>query len=527
MSSDKLDKKLTDSLALCLVSLGAFCRIIMPEQFENAFGPVREDILRVADSSKRKKAVQSSRGIGKTTITRARAARAILFKEYHFIIWISKSATAAELQTENLKMSLMSNTLIRTLFGELKVAPYDGGETQFSKKSWIANGHTLVMPRGMGQQVRGLNWNGFRPDLIIFDDLEDDLLIENADNRTAWRTWFWSQPMKCMPRHHKKWEIFYIDTCKHEDSILQDLLKDPTWESCSAPIVDADVKTRDFNLMSQDEVDVEFEEHRKKGILDIFARELQCIPLSPHDMQFTPDLFQHYSETDVEISRLFNSGRCETIVIGDPAKTAKMHNAESGIIVWTVDLNTGSFYLRYAEGRHEHPDEFIQRLVDIAVQFRAPQIGIEVTGLNEYVTHPLQNKILERNLSIELIELHSKSGRGEFAGPLGQKKARVGSMLNYYRQGMIKHNIVGTKAYEVQLMAFPRPPLWDLIDPAGYITEILDTNLRFYRLADQDTTEADREELEAEYYGLTSDEDEYDPDFRLFRKGWKERACII
>ena len=99
----------------------------------------------------------------------------------------------------------------------------------FSKKAWVAF-DTLVWPRGAGQQVRGVLFKNDRPGLIIIDDLEDPKYIENKDYRDNLYEWLYADVIKAVPRigpQAKTYKIVYIDTLKHEDSVLQRLLESP------------------------------------------------------------------------------------------------------------------------------------------------------------------------------------------------------------------------------------------------------------------------------------------------------------
>ena len=99
----------------------------------------------------------------------------------------------------------------------------DSSDKVFSKKAWVAY-DSLIWPRGAGQQVRGVLFKNDRPGLIVIDDLEDPQSIENEEIRKAWYQWLYADVIKAVPRLHKNWKIVYIDTLKHEDSVLQKLL---------------------------------------------------------------------------------------------------------------------------------------------------------------------------------------------------------------------------------------------------------------------------------------------------------------
>lgn len=190
------------------------------------------------------------------------------------------------------------------------------------------------------------------------------------------------------------------------------------------------------------------------------------------------------------------------MVIVDPAKTAKSTSAETGIVCWGVNAETNAMFLRYAWGERIHPDQIYQRAFEVADRFNALIIGVESSGLGEFVMHPFRNEAIRRGKHYEIMELKAKRGRGEFSGEGGGKKGRVASLIPFYRQGLIYHNS-GTEDYELQLLGYPRSKRWDLMDAAAYITDIMDEMTLYFMSTDE---KVNPYELTDEYQDLTIDD---------------------
>tara|TARA_R110000824_G_scaffold77767_4_gene196589 strand:- start:10912 stop:12438 length:1527 start_codon:yes stop_codon:yes gene_type:complete len=496
-----LKTDLKDILANCYADSKYMAKVIFDDQFEAPFSSLHDQMFDVLDSPANKIVIAAPRGIGKTTIARMLASKAILFRDKRFVVYVSNSATSAEMQTENIKVELLANKNVRKIFGNVKHSAYDTVDEQFSKKSWVANGHTMVLPRGSGQQIRGLNWIRYRPDLFIIDDLEDTDTLNNEEIRKKRKQWFFGDLMKAVPRLHKNWKIIYIDTVKHEDSLIQELIDADDWTSIRLSICDDKYQTLADDFMPQEELDQELKQHRDRKLMDVFAMEFMSIPVSRETASFKSEYFKYYNETD----KKFTDRRqmIENVVIVDPAKTANMNNAESGIVVWGVDVETNALYLREALGEHLHPDELYTRTFELATRYRARVIGIEVTGLNEFITYPFKNEMIRQGLNFEILELKARSGKGEFSGVGGGKKGRIASLIPFYRQGLVYHNEVGIAGYESQLISFPKSKKWDIMDAAAYVVEILEMGLRYF--IPRDFIEDDYD-IEKEYDVL---EDEY------------------
>ena len=491
---------------------GVYCRTFLSDNFTVAFSSLHREFLAIVDDRKPKKKVVvcAPRGFGKTTIARGICAKSICFAEACFIVYISNSATSAELQTENLKKDLLTKE-IKEVFGDIRTRKADVINESWSKKTWIAstaNGehYTLVLPRGSGQQIRGLVWKApdgknLRPDLIVIDDLEDTETIENPDIRRKRSEWFYGDVLRGVSPMLHDWSIYYIDTLKHEDSLIMKLLEDSSWEHLHLSICDENYESLAPDFKSTEDILAEVKSYREAGLMDVFARENMGIAISKEDAIFKPDYFIYYGEGDEEFLSIRDN--LINVVIIDPAKTAKMHSAETGFVVWGIDLKANRLYLRYARGERLHPDSIFDRAFELCQQYNSRVIGIEVTGSKEFITYPLTNEIIRRGLVLEVVELNARKGQGEFSGVGGGKKMRISSLVAYYRRGAIFHEKNNCNIFESQLLAFPRGKRVDVIDAGAYITEMLDIGGRFFMPDSMD--DENPEAIEAEYTELLND----------------------
>lgn len=485
----KLTESDKDLLAECYRSTKIFSKTFFPETFYVDFDPyIHNKIFELIDSDAPRVAIAAPRGTGKTSISRAKAAKDIAYSDSFFLPWISVSETGATQQTENLKRDLATNDSIKKFFGRVKGENASDMDEAFSKKSWVAYNQTLVMPRGCGQQIRGILFGHHRPDLLIIDDLEHPDEVKSDELREQRKDWFWADLMKCISRFSKNYKIIYIDTLKHEASLLQDLLDSSDWESVRLEICDDNIETRAPNIMPQEELNTEYESHKEKGKLDIFYREYRNLPTAGEDASFQQNYFRYYYEENL------NYREIENVVIVDPAKTTKMHSAESAIVGVGINQQNGSLLVRDIVANKLHPDELYDEAIKMAIRLGARAIAVEVTSLNEFISQPLKNEMARRGLySIEFVELHARGGRHAEA-----KEKRVAALVPYYRQGLIFHNPNNCAALEAQLLSYPRSKRWDIMDALAYIVELMDIGSRYFDPPEDEIEEPDDEDVDIE-----------------------------
>jgi hypothetical protein len=124
----------------------------------------------------------------------------------------------------------------------------------------------------------------------------------------------------------------------------------------------------------------------------------------------------------------------------------------------------------------------------------AKVIGIEETGLAEFIKQPIKNEMFRRGKFFELIWLKARGGDSSERG----KSKRIRELVPYYRGGYIYHNAscANIKMLEQQLLMFPRSALWDIMDATSYIIEMLELGERYF------SPKEDNEDIEAEFKEL-------------------------
>jgi predicted phage terminase large subunit-like protein len=507
-----MDEDIKKILLNCSISTEIIAKSFFPERFSLPFSnEIHGKIFDLIDGPSQMVAIAAPRGWGKTSIVSlALSSRHILFRQTNFIVYINKSHDAASLHTENLRRELVTNRFVKSFFGHFKHRDVNNEEFDevFSKKAWVAY-NTLVWPRGAGQQVRGVLFKNDRPGLIIIDDLEDPEKITNEDIRHGWYEWLYADVIKAVPRigpQAKNWKIVYIDTLKHEDSVLQRLLDSPDWDSVRLEACDDNFKSTAPDFMSDEEVSKEWDKHVSSGLTDVFFRELRNLPISTKDSSFRVDYFKYYNIPygkpigqndipllDVEVQQNKN---IETVIILDPAKSVKIHSAETSIVGIGIDLTSARLFIRDAISEKMYPDEIYDAFFGMAIMLGAKVAGVEVTGLAEFIKQPIKNEMFRRGSFMELIWLNARGGTKVEKG----KALRIKELVPYYRGGYIYHNASCPviKQLEQQLLMFPRSALWDLMDATAYIIEMLELGERYFSPSD-DPTNIEQEYKEISY----------------------------
>ena len=502
-----IDPKVAKIIQECIRDTSKHAKFFFPDTFSAPVNAMHKQMLELIESGEQKIVIAAPRGVGKTSwMNIGLATKRIMYRQSNFLLYISQSADNAMAQTENLKRELTSNQKVRRIFGSVKAGNGElGGYTgdydeSFSKKVWTAF-ETLVLPRGRGQQVRGLLYKSKRPDYILLDDLEDPDMMDSEIYRAKLKEWFFADVMKCVSRYDKNYQFIYIDTLKHEDSLLQMLLDSPDWTGLRMEACDDNLNPTAPDYMTKVELEAEYESHRQKGLLDVFFREFRNMPISTADPVFPPECFQHVRErgdhweivveselmagqwVPLEGEKPINKADLFMVVICDPAKTVKLHSDDTAVVALGVHRTDRRVLVCEVRAGKYYPEEMYDHMFDMVRYHNARILAIEVTSLHEFISQPIENEMRVRGCFAQYVELNAK----------GKKAERVSHLAPYYKQGYMYHAIGHHQKLESQLLSFPRPKLWDVADATAYIVKLMDTLDVYFDPVDDFSDDPDKE----------------------------------
>ena len=438
-------------------------------RFHRSFSNQHQKFFEVWDDPTVKKIlVVAHRGWGKTSIfTYAAPAQAILFDKYKFIAPCSATSTLAVMQSENLKREMRQNLQIRGLIGDIKE-----GSEEFTKDGWVTSGGHLILPRGIGQQVRGVLHGNHRLQLAVCDDLETKDGVRSIVQRQHTEEWFYTDLSLAVDRGGDDWRIVVVGTILGDYALIQQLREDPTWVVIEMPLCEDDGHFRSNwpAFMSDDQVKELKHEFEMKGRLDEFYMEYMNISVPPESAVFKQEMFQYYDEGEEDLSNDKDMQRC---VIVDPAKTVNVTSNFTAIVGLAVDVKKRRIYVRDVINERLKPDEICTKAITMAKRLNCTTIGYEVTSLNEFIVQPMNNQAQVEGFHGQLIELKPKRGSGDFSHHKKGKDARIAMLAPFYRLGQVFHNKVACQELEYQLLRFDKGKYDDVADALAYVIQMM------------------------------------------------------
>lgn len=163
-------------IELCAVDNELFGQVFFPRAFRNESPPFHQEMDELLDSQDRYVCEQVFRGAAKTTKFRVYMAKRISYGLSRTILLVSKSQGHSTKTLTWIRNAVEKNTKWAQTFKLTKGAKWNDEELEIVHG---IEGHTIfVVGIGITGSARGINFEDYRPDLILVDDVVDE---ENAN----------------------------------------------------------------------------------------------------------------------------------------------------------------------------------------------------------------------------------------------------------------------------------------------------------------------------------------------------------
>ncbi len=499
------DESLVKELVKGYLSLEYFAKLIVPGWVDGPMIRQRKEVLaKIHRTDVPYAGVVGFRGLLKTTALRLEVLHGACYRTMRFPIIISKTEDFAIASTDAIRMELMTNPRIRTLFGNMKPQAYMGMNPTFSSQAfYLADEATnepylYCTPRGAEQQINGALINignhTYRPDFIGGDDSEDRILVHNEQNRIRFWEWLYGAVLPCVsnarpsngrwkrpkddPFWRPPWRIWWSDTIKHEDSCMQRLVTDPNWDISVYPKaekVDEDPETGKFrwnslcpDLVTTEQMVEEINRYESQGMLNQWAKENLCVANISTRGRWQEKYFKYYAESSKSLSNTASVGK---FIICDPARTVSVDSCFSAALAIGWDIKGAKIYVRRELCAKLEEGALMDALFDMAIETNTRIFAIEVTG-NEGFIKRMKMRAQNRGVAFRYCEIKAKAIPGDWGavGDAARKVALGAQALPLYQNGYVEHSDqVRGGMLERCERAYPDCKYWDPLDCMGYV----------------------------------------------------------
>lgn len=402
------------------------------------------------------------RGGAKSTSTELACVLLAARKTRKYGLYVCESQDQADDHVSNVAALLELDTTARA-FPELAgraVGKY-GNVKGWRRNRLMTQSGFILDALGLDSASRGVKIENQRPDLLVFDDIDNE-----QDSQTATEKKIKTLTQALLPAGSSDVGVLMCQNLVHQDSIFARLadgranfLAERIVSGPIPAIQNLSFENREGKFVitggeptwSGQNVDRCQEMINDMGI-SAFLSECQ------HDTDAPPGgMFDHLDFNHLSSEKVPDLVR--TCVWVDPAVTDNDQSDAMGIQVAGIDTK-GTIYMLWSWEQRSTPLSALQTALRKAVEYGCDTVGIETDQGGE----TWGSVFREAASSLEIEPRDVPRLRYAKAGSIGPKTHRASMMLTDYEKGRIVH-VLGTHAtLERALRRFPRTKPFDLVD---------------------------------------------------------------
>jgi len=422
------------------------------------------------------------RGFAKSTLAaKVYPLWCALFKKSKDICIISASEALAVEHMRYIKMAVEMSPMVKAFFGDLISPKWTENHIILNHKDGsIVN----VRAKGAGGQIRG-----FRPDLIILDDIETDDSVASEEQRKKLKSWLFKACINTMLPGGK---MVVAGTLIHYLSVLADLYNTPNkWEKKKYTAYVDGVQEVGHELWPEARPH-EWLEGRKSEIGSrAFAAEFMNDPRADETAPIKEEYLRYWDELPKQLS---------LVIAVDPAYSEDVKADYKVASLVGIDEGHNRYLLEYHRS-HAPTGEFQDAILNMweRNKLKVTSVGVPKSGGDREFYSALMSRAEERNLYPPFVELKNTFVTSTGA-KVRNKEARIAASI----QGLFEKGkyYIHESHFEArdELLSIGSSRWDDLVDSMSYAEQILSPS--FYPSED-DNEQWDKIPLEmAGSYGI-------------------------
>lgn len=356
-----------------------------------------------------------------------------LYKKKTDIFIVSSTISLSKELLRKIRIELEENEKILSDFGDMK-------SDKWTEEMLVLKNNVVIRAKGRGFQIRG-----FRPDMIVCDDLEDEEVIYSKEQRDKLEEWFFRT---LLPALKPDQALIYVGTNLHQFSLIGKLFKKEEFVGKKwAALTDGksiweDMWTTERLLAMKKEI----------GIY-AFESEYQNNPISREEQPIK----QHYLENVVIKGK--RDVRCMAI---DPAASVKEKSDYRAFVI--MDRTEDGFKEVYSERGKWGLEEQIERVIGLYETYKPDRVVIESVAFQKVYKDVLTEKARARKIYIPVSEAELGVSTTGDKRPR-DKFTRLISVSHLFEQRLVE--IVNPEMKD-ELLSFPTGEHDDMVDACVY-----------------------------------------------------------
>lgn len=404
---------------LCAVDSELYATTFFAKTFRKKSPSFARELWKpLEDPSKRLVNLICFRGSSKTTRLRTFASKRIAYGTSRTIFYLGASQNDAIRNIQWLRLQVERNKLWSETYGLVPGRKWEETQIEIEHKVF---GHTIwVLASGITGSIRGVNFDDYRPDLIVVDDPQTDEMAATQEQREKISDLVLGAVKNSLAptSDEPNAKLAMAITPQHPDDISQQALVDTQWNNYVFPCwtketmdlpVDEQISSWP-EWFSTEALREDKKAAMKRNRLSIFTREMECRLISPELSQFQP--------TWLNVREHPNSGPrgCFAVLAIDPVPPPSDLEMAKGLVgkdweahyVW--GRHNGNYHLLdFARNRGHQPSWSVATALALAHKWRVARIVVEAVAYQRTLKWLIEEEMKRRGVFFSIVPVVDKT----------------------------------------------------------------------------------------------------------------------
>lgn len=428
-------------VTLCAADTQLYCRTFFPQAFREKSPPFHREIDELLESRRhRHVGIEVFRGGAKTTKLRAYTSKRIAYGISRTILFVSDSQSHSMKSLQWLRKAVEHNVRWRSIYGLSRGKKWTDELIEIQHNGF---GHTVtVVALGITGQVRGVNIDDYRPDLIVVDDPCNEENTGTPEQRKKTNDLFFGALEKSLtpPTECPDAKMVLLQTSLNREDLINSCHLDTTWHTKKYGCFDENGASRWPTRFPTDFLLAEKQSHANRGNLLLWLREMECMLADEETADFKEDWLRYWDEQDIEPGMV-------TYLAIDPVPPPSDVQIARGLerkdeeVISVIGVKDGEYFLLEEAASKDHTPEWTVanffRLLDKWKPIKARVEGVAYQRTLKWI---LERAMAERKRFVQVdavTDTRKKRHRilQAFSGIASQKRFFIHrSMLTFKEQ---------------------------------------------------------------------------------------------
>lgn len=449
-----------------IVKLGAadtifFGRAFFPKTFKQATPEFHRSIIETVEpTANRFVGIKVYRDGAKTTLLRVVTAKRISYGLSRTVLYISESQAHSIKSLKWFKSKIEQQDAWSVAFGLRQGSKWTD--------EWIEIHNTVldvrinIMAFGITGQVRGVNIDDARPDLIIIDDVcsEENSATSEQRNKISDLIFGAVQHSLTPASENPHAKMVMLQTPIDREDVIEMIANDPQWHCATFGCFDQAGQSRWPARTPTDVLLADKESFIRRNQLSLWLREKECVIISPETCAFNATWLKMYVELPEEGLRYF--------IAIDPTPPPKdtqvraSNKLDDFAIVVGAIWGQRKYLIEYYVAKSPNDAIWLLKLFELVIKYRPVAVGVETILFARTVKTAIEKEMKAKGIFFLLVPYEDKR----------KKQTRIVQAINGPASNGLIHVHPSHQQFISQFQAYPNVSHDDLLDAFAIFLEL-------------------------------------------------------